>query len=271
MAEVSVGHRAPRPPAPPRSAVHGEKPLPIEEFIQALSSQLDRAQTALRLKARNLPLTFAVRDLSIDLRAHFEVIEGAVCVRSPSAGETDTSILHLAFTTITRPVIEENTMDVQAAIAGPSLRDVLGDEISEEEQRRLEWTGIQTVSQLRDLDKEAGENAIARVTNIPALRLREALDRASRPRVTTVQPVLRPNQPPQLYVRGFNLMQDGNPVVHIEGQSVHVLRGNDQELWIAPLAHHTQGTMVIEPVPGQSVAAAFSLSEGQSDGLEVSG
>src|SRR5262245_59616377 len=171
---------AARPPA------NREKPLPIEEFIQALSSQLDRAQTALRLKSRNLPLTFAVKDLSIDLRAHFEVVDGAICVRSPAVGETDTSILHLRFTTITRPVIEENTMDVQAAIAGPSLRDVLGDEISEEEQRRLEWTGIQTVSQLRDLQKEAGENAIARVANIPALRLREALDRASQPRITTI-------------------------------------------------------------------------------------
>ena len=97
---------------------HHERPLPLEEFIQALSSQLDRAQTSLRLKSRSLPLTFAVKDLSIDLRAHFDVINGAVCVRSPSAGETETSVLHLAFTTITRPVIEENTVDVQAAVSG---------------------------------------------------------------------------------------------------------------------------------------------------------
>ena len=238
-----------------------ERPLPLEEFIQALSSQLDRAQTSLRLKARNLPLTFAVKDLSIDLRAHFDVVNGAVCVRSPSAGETDTSVLHLAFTTITRPVIEENTVDVQASVSGPSLRDVLGDEISEEEQRRLEWTGIQTVSQLRDLQKSAGEGVIARVANIPAMRLRQALERAAQPRVTTVRPVIRANQPPQLQVLGFNLMQDDAPTASIDGEPVHVLRASEDEVWIAPLPHHTEGTLVIEPTPGQQVATAFSLAE----------
>ena len=45
--------------------------LPIEEFIQAITSQLDRTQEALALKAdAGLPLTFAVRDLSLDLRTH---------------------------------------------------------------------------------------------------------------------------------------------------------------------------------------------------------
>jgi len=49
--------------------------VPIEQFIQALTTQLDRAQNAMALKAENLdlPLTFAVKDLSLDLRTHVEV------------------------------------------------------------------------------------------------------------------------------------------------------------------------------------------------------
>ena len=47
--------------------MNGRDPgLPIENFIQALTSQLDRAQAALALKARaGLPLTFAVKDLTL--------------------------------------------------------------------------------------------------------------------------------------------------------------------------------------------------------------
>src|SRR5262245_31168909 len=104
-----------------------ERPLPVEEFIQAITSQLDRAQAALALNAQSLPLTFAVKDLSLDLRAHVEVVNGAVCIRSPSPGEAETSVLRMSFTTITRPMIQENTVSVQAAVDEPSLRDVLGD------------------------------------------------------------------------------------------------------------------------------------------------
>jgi len=53
-----------------------EGSVPIEDFVQALQAQLDRAQRAMHTKARNLnlPLTFAVKDISIDLRTHVEVV-----------------------------------------------------------------------------------------------------------------------------------------------------------------------------------------------------
>ena len=46
--------------------------LRLEDFIQAVQSQLDNAQAAMALKARNanLPLTFAIKDINLDLRAH---------------------------------------------------------------------------------------------------------------------------------------------------------------------------------------------------------
>jgi hypothetical protein len=38
--------------------------LPVEQFIQALTSQLDRVQSTMAMKARaGLPMTFAVKDL----------------------------------------------------------------------------------------------------------------------------------------------------------------------------------------------------------------
>ena len=44
--------------------------------MQALQAQLDRAQRAMHMKAKNLnlPLTFAVKDIAIDLRTHVEIV-----------------------------------------------------------------------------------------------------------------------------------------------------------------------------------------------------
>ncbi|MGH7451623.1 MAG: hypothetical protein ACRENG_09785, partial [bacterium] len=60
---------------------NNDNSLPIEQFIQALTSQLDRAQDALRLKAVNRPLTFAVKDLTLDLRSHLEISGSVVRIR----------------------------------------------------------------------------------------------------------------------------------------------------------------------------------------------
>ena len=51
-----------------------EATLPLEHFIQAVQSQLDNAQTAMAVKARNLnlPLTFAIKDVTLDLIAAFQ-------------------------------------------------------------------------------------------------------------------------------------------------------------------------------------------------------
>ena len=59
--------------------------LPIEQFIQALTSQLDRVQSSMALKMHaGLPLTFAVKDLTLDLRAHVEMAGSVVRIGRPS-------------------------------------------------------------------------------------------------------------------------------------------------------------------------------------------
>src|ERR1700757_4075200 len=82
--------------------------LPVEQFIQALTSQLDRAQDAMALKAHVRPLTFAVKDLTLDLRAHFGMSGSVVHITPAGPGDSSASTLHLSLTSITRPMMEEN-------------------------------------------------------------------------------------------------------------------------------------------------------------------
>src|SRR5205085_593117 len=127
---------------------NGDNSVPIERFIQALQTQLDRAQTAMALKAENLdlPLTFAVKDLSLDLRTHVEVVRSEVYIRPAGPGDRDASTLHLALTTITRPMIKENAAKPMSLDPDePSLKEAVGDQLTDEEQKRLEWAGVHTV------------------------------------------------------------------------------------------------------------------------------
>jgi hypothetical protein len=164
-----------------------EPGLPIEQFIQALTSQLDRAQSALALKARaGLPLTFALQGLTLDLRTHVEMSGSVVRIRPAAPGETEASMLHLALTTITKPMIEENTAKLALASDEQPLREAVGDQLNDDELRRLEWAGVHTLSQFVDLQQHASPDALERVAQVPAMRLRAALDRAARPHISDI-------------------------------------------------------------------------------------
>src|SRR6187200_809775 len=86
----------------------------VEDFVQSLTAQLDRAQDALALKARTgRPLTFALKDLSIDLRVFWDTgRDGSLTLRHAGPNEEGASTVHLAFTTITRSMVEENTYSI---------------------------------------------------------------------------------------------------------------------------------------------------------------
>src|SRR5206468_628857 len=108
-----------------------------------------------------------------------------VRIKPAGPGESEASVLHLALTTITRPMIEENTAPLDAE-KGPSVQEALGDKLGPEEVRRLEWAGIRSVNQLRALQKETGAEVIGRVSQLPIDRLRAALAAAAQPHVSQV-------------------------------------------------------------------------------------
>ena len=245
---------------------NGEGAVPIEQFIQALQTQLDRAQTAMALKAENLdlPLTFAVKDLSLDLRTHVEVLKSEVRIRPAGPGDQDASMLHLALTTITRPMIKENAKPMSIDPDEPSLKEAVGDQLTDEEQKRLEWAGVHTVSQLRKLENSGVGKEIERVADLPVDRLRRALAHASRPLLARIEPSSADGNgsdaDPLLRVRGRNLIRNGLPRVSIGGEPVRVLKASNDEILIAPLAHQFSGTLSVETGNDSHSEIAFDLT-----------
>ncbi len=155
---------------------------PIEDFLEAITAQLDRTQDALRLKAVNRPLTFALKDFNIDLSVFVEMDgEGRVKLRPSGPNETGASTIHIGFTTITRPMIEENTISMEQT-QSPLLEEA---GLAPEESQRLERLGVRNMMQLRRLQEHSGEESVARFSGIDPGRLRRAL-KLSGPRINYV-------------------------------------------------------------------------------------
>jgi hypothetical protein len=173
--------------------VVGDGSFLVEDFINAITTQLDRVQDALRLKAVNRPLTYALKDMSLDLQVFVELDgQGNVRFRTSGPNETGSSTVKLSFTTITKPMIEENTISL-AMTRSPSLSEI---GLDEEERKRLERIGVSNAAQLERLGQSTGAVAVSRLSGISAERLRQAVVQ-SRPRLTGVQPAPpAPAKPP---------------------------------------------------------------------------
>lgn len=242
----------------------------LEDFIQAVQAQLDTAQARMTLKAQNdsLPLTFAIKDISLDLRAHVEVQKGEVRIRPAGAADSEASVFHLVFTAITKPMIDENAVQLSVETEDDPGIESLGDTLSEEDRRRLEWIGVRTVSKLNDIQEAGIERSVGRITNLPVEKLRQALARASRPMVSDVAADYTGNGSDaadtlraRLKVRGRNLLKNGAPPrVTIAGEPVSVVQATDSELVLAPSPAQFAGQMSLGYDPREQESVFFDLT-----------
>lgn len=258
----------------------GDSGFLVEEFIDAITTQLDRVQDTLRLKAVNRPLTYALKDLQLDLKVFIDMDrEGRVRFRSAGAEDAGASVVHFGFTTITKPMIDENTISMSAARSA-SL-DELG--LKPEEQRRLARMGVSNLAQLQKLGSSAGVGTVARLTDVPLERIRNAL-KLGAPVVHTVlpaprapglapaAPVGKPVAPPRtappaaatspvlripagsrrMTLVGRNLMdEDAPPRVYLDDQPL-------------PVSAHDHDRIVVElPASARTGTLAVALGDGE--------
>ena len=254
----------------------GSRGVPVEEFLAAIGEQLDRAQDALAIKARTgRPLTWALRDMKLALQIFVDVdAQGHVTWRNAGPNETGASTVNLEFTTITRPMIEENTYAMQDDSDARPL-DTLGaaSELSDDDKLRLRRLGVRTVGQFRRLSPQGtspgGLAAIGDMVNIPVGKLEAALRASARPSITSHEVVRRPDET-LLRVRGANLSDGIDTEVRLGGDPVEVLEARPHELLVRPLEHHRSGQIEVV-VNGERATGFFRLpgppvTNGQANG-----
>ena len=224
----------------------GSRSFPMEDFVQALTAQLDRAQDALAIKARTgRPLTFALKDLSLDLRVFCESDpSGRVLWRHASPNEEAASTVRLSFTSITKSMVEENTVSMSAEEDPRALESLGGaDALREEDRERLERVGVRTVGQFQRLSSGADPKSVETYLGIPVMRLQAALARAAKPAITGNEMIKGPRR--LLKVRGVNLTDGSVPEVRLSGEPVEVIESSPGELLVRPLSHHLEGPIEV--------------------------
>jgi hypothetical protein len=252
---------------------------PIEDFLEAITAQLDQTQDALRLKAVNRPLTFALKDFNVNLQVFVEMNpEGKVTFRPAAPNEAGASTVSIGFTTITRPMIEENTVSMEMSQA-PSL-DELG--LKADEQRQLAKIGVRNGAQLRNLQRSAGEETLSRQTGVDLGRIKGALNLA-RPRLEDIgahvpaeEPVLK-NEPVVHFPPGGGLAdrlrqgmsaqaRPGMRRLEIDpgAREIQIGGRNLMEGGRAPRA--SLDGRALDTVRASALAAAFALPPGQGGG-----
>ena len=224
--------------------------VPLQDFIQTVQSQLDTAQTRMSLKAQNeqLPLTFAIRDISMDLKAHIEIQDGEMRIMPARPSDSDASTLHFVFTAITKPMINENASQLSVDRHDDQFLDDFGDTLDEDERRRLEWIGVRTVGQLNDIKQQGLGRSVGRITKLPVEKLEHVLARASRPMVSDIGIETVGSSTDELRqrlrVRGTNMLKEGAPPrVTIAGKPVSVVRATETDLLLAPGRDQFAGQM----------------------------
>lgn len=221
--------------------------FPIEDFVQSLTAQLDRAQDALALKVRTgRPLTFAIKDLNIDLQVFWETDQaGRVMVRHAAPNEQGASTVHLSFTTITRAMVEENTLSLALDEDPRGLDELKGQQsLDAGDRHRLEMLGVRTVGQLKRLSAETSPKSVETFIGIPIMRLQAALQQASKPAVIGTDVVPHGNRR-LLRIHGANLSAEGMPEVLLSGEPVEVLEASDNHLLVRPMSHHQEGQLEV--------------------------
>ena len=252
----------------------------VEDFINSITVQLDKVQDALRLKSVNRPLTYALRDFSLDLQVFVELDpQGNVRFRNSAPNETGASTVKLGFTTITKPMIDENTISL-AVTRSPSLEEI---GLAPEEKRKLEQLGVHNAAQLQNLSSKTGTGTVARLADLRIDRLRQALD-LGRPQVRQVTPtpprpsfnppanppgpsltpawtpatgpILRvPADTPHLNLHGSGLIGVNGPAtVRLNREPLAVLQADDDQLVVSlPEELHSGALEVTLPDGAQTV------------------
>jgi len=246
----------------------------VEDFLNSITVQLDRVQDSLRLKAINRPLTYALKDFALDLQVFVELdAHGSVRFRNASANEAGASTVRLGFTTITKPMIDENTISL-AATRSPSL-DQLG--IDATEQRRLEQLGVRNAAQLQNLASSTGTQTMSRLADMPIERLRQALQ-FGRPQIRQIGPAKTPPPvpslpvppvirvaagTPHLEVRGSQLIGPGSsvPAVRLNREMLSLAHAEDDRLVIALPAAPISGALEIEMPDGEVLAYRLEVED----------
>ena len=200
------------------------EPWQLESFVDSLVVELDRARETLAVKSVNRPLSYAVKDLALDLQI-FPTFEGNdVRFRTAEPGQEGYSTITLQLASIT-------DQQIRATSKPPPARDEVPIEqtpIDPDAMHRLRRLGVRSVNDIekleeRNIDLQSATGGAVDYTKL-ANMIRQARRGKTPPRVrgASVEPT---PEGQVLRVHGANLSvsEDHEPVAVVNDRLAQVL------------------------------------------------
>jgi hypothetical protein len=209
----------------------------LNSFLDSLILELDRAQDTLAVKGLNRRLTYAVRDLSLELQLFPEFDGRQLRFSTARPGESGAAKIAFQLGSITDRQIRETTKD-------PITKDDVAIEtvegIDDEVKTELQKVGVTSV---KDIERMQRNNIdIERVSGakVDYGRLANVINRAKRrstPPTVFSASLAMSDQMPTLVIEGENLVLAGPPgdfpLAYLNGEPVRVVAASPRELRLA--------------------------------------
>jgi hypothetical protein len=178
----------------------------LEDFVDSLVIDLDKTRETLAVKAINKPLTYTVKEMSLDLNI-FPTYDGdTVRFTTAQPGQQGASKVSIQLGSITDQQVRATTKVPEASTV--SIDDINIDKSTKKELRKI---GVQSVDDLKRVEKK----------NVDLKRVAES-DIDYRSLANQIQQAQRAKMPPM--VQSVSLSEDdgGIPVLLVHGKHLAV-------------------------------------------------
>ncbi|MFT3877538.1 MAG: hypothetical protein QM708_14125 [Propioniciclava sp.] len=179
-------------------------PWRLEDFVDSLVVELDKTRETLAVKAINKPLSYSVKEVSLDVNAFPTYSDGSVRFVTARPGEEGSSRLSIQLNSITDQQVRASTK-TRGPSPAPDRLDV--DEPTRTKLRRI---GVNSIEDLQELQERKVDLRAATDSDIDYGQIARKLQQSRRSKAAPV-------------IDGVSLSQsDGSPVLLVEGRNLSV-------------------------------------------------
>lgn len=215
----------------------------LEEFIDSLVVELDKTRETLAVKAINKPLSYSVKELSLDVNAFPSYDGDAVRFVTAQPGQAGASKVTIQLGSITDQQVRA-TSNIPSSTADIPLEQV---KVPKETKKTLRKLGISSVNDLKAIQKKNVDLRQVSESDIDYSDLANQIEKSRRgalpPAVNGVSLSMDEQSHPCLTVSGSNLAINPKfePVAVMNGSLARVLSGSHDEIKVRLGPEHRLG------------------------------
>jgi hypothetical protein len=206
----------------------------LEDFVDSLVIELDKTRDTLAIKAINKPLSYTVKDLSLDLNIFPSYDGDQVRFVTAQPGQQGASKVTIQLGSITDQQVRATTKPP------PAKNDIKIDEIDVDKatKKQLRKLGVNSVDDLEHIDRKNISLGTGPDSTIDYRKLAAQIQKSRRnqnpPRVKAVSLSVDDDQAPCLLIEGENLAVDPAfpPVVVINQRLAEVTASNGRTVQV---------------------------------------